>query len=176
MDETTRFSVMVYGSTYRNYIKELGMRWNPVERMWLGRLTSGKAWFLRTKLGLDVCEDGQRKPAVSESLRQLVEKTCHAPVRLEKTVRREVCCDREDRQAAWEHYSAEPIATSWDARIRPEKNVNERGCHWGCEFCQGCMECISNVDENDVLPHPELDFWDREEERVRENATLPVGT
>jgi hypothetical protein len=35
------------------------------------------------------------------------------------------------------------------------------------------MECISNVEENDILPHPEVGVWGDEEERARENAVMP---
>jgi hypothetical protein len=37
------------------------------------------------------------------------------------------------------------------------------------------MECISNVEENDILPHPELDIWNDDEQRERDNAAMPVA-
>ena len=75
----------------------------------------------------------------------------------------------------WEHYSALPVHTNRDARIHPEKNINEPEYHWGSEICQSCMECISNIEENDILPHPELDFWYDGEESERNNAVMPVA-
>jgi hypothetical protein len=35
------------------------------------------------------------------------------------------------------------------------------------------MECISNVEENDILPHLELDVWGDGEEIERGNAIMP---
>jgi hypothetical protein len=67
------------------------------------------------------------------------------------------------------------VHTNKDARIHPEKNINKRRCHRGSEICGSCMECISNVDENDILPHPELDFWYDGEEIERNNAVMPLA-
>ena len=124
MDETTRFSVMVYGSTYRNYIKELGMRWNPVERMWSGRLSYGRAWYLREKLSLDVELAG--KTHVYTPLPTMPKE----PVRLVRLPERPKR-DNDEPLTGWEAYSAVPVRTSRDSRIREELNINGRGCHWG---------------------------------------------
>lgn len=165
----------VGGATYRyrNYFKTLKMRWNPIESMWFGKLTSGKVWFLKTKLGLEVCEASKLKAEpVSDSLKGLVKKTCPPPIRVGK--KPASAKKDDDCVTKWEYYSALPVATSRDARIHPELNINLRGCTWGSDLCQSCLECISNVQENDILPHPELGVWGDEEEQEREYAALPV--
>ena len=166
----------VGGATYRyrNYFKSLRMWWNPVESMWFGKLSSGKVWFLKTKLGLEVCEASKLKAEpVSDSLKELVKKTCPEPILVGK--KPASAKKDDDCTTKWEYYSALPVHTNKDARIHYKKNVNERGCHWGSEICQSCMECISNIEENDILPHPELDFWDSQEEMERNNAVMPLA-
>jgi len=50
----------VGGRTYfhRNYLKGVGLRWDPASQLWKGRLGRGRAWFMRVKLGLEVVPAG----------------------------------------------------------------------------------------------------------------------
>ena len=164
---------VVRGQTYRyrGYLRSIGLYWASWEPGWVGRLSSGRAWYLRDRLGLEV-ERSVLEP-VSVPLKRMVERVGVERVAVPKPVRHRKL-DKDDATASWDYYSAAPVRTSRDARVREGLNINLRGCAWGCELCQSCMECISNVDENDVLPHPELDYWDAEDERQRESAVLPV--
>lgn len=110
---------------------------------------------------------------MSKPMKELVEKTSPVSIHMEK--KPALAARDQDSVTGWEYYSALPVHTSRDARIHPEKNINLRGCRWGSEICGSCMECISNINENDILPHPELDFWDQEEEMERSNAVMPVA-
>jgi hypothetical protein len=162
---------VVRGPTYRyrRYLRSIGLWWETASYGWVGRLSSGRAWYLRDRLGLEV-----EKPVlvpVSEPLKRLVERVGVERVAVPKPMLH-TKRDRDDITASWEYYSAAPVRTGRDARVREGLNINLRGCHWGSEMCHSCMECLSNVEENDVLPHPELGVWGDEEEIERENATL----
>jgi hypothetical protein len=162
----------VQGQTYkyRRYLGSIGLWWETASYGWVGRLSDGKVWFLREKLQLEVEEMGENPTReITEKLR--TKSASMPPVRVTKAPsapKRD-----EDAVTGWEQYSALPVHTHWEARIHTERNINLRGCTWGSELCQSCMECISNVEENDVLPHPELNVWGDEEEKERGNAALP---
>jgi hypothetical protein len=163
----------VGGQTYRykQYLREVGMRWDPVSQLWRGRLGNGRAWYMRVKLGLEVVPAGGEGVEAPKPALEIAQRSPVSPIRLQKAPAPSHKSD--ESETSWEAYSALPVKTKREARVHPELNINHRDCYWGCEFCQSCMECISNVDENEVLPHPELDFWDSEEERVKETAVLP---
>ena len=162
---------VVRGQTfrYRRYLRSIGLSWASWEPGWVGELSSGRAWYLRDKLGLDV---ERSVYTASEPMKRLAERMGIKRVAVVKPVRHRRR-DRDDT-VTWEHYSASPVATMWDARVREGLNINERRCRWGSSMCSSCMECVSNINENDVAPHPELDFWDSQEERERANAALGV--
>jgi hypothetical protein len=163
----------VQGQTYkyRRYLGSIGLWWETASYGWVGRLTDGKVWFLREKLQLEVEEMGENPTReITEKLR--TKSVNLPPVRVTKAPsmpRRD-----EDAVTGWEAYSALPVHTHWEARVHAEQNINERGCHWGSEICSSCMECMSNVEENDIVPHPELGVWGDDEETERNNAVLPV--
>jgi hypothetical protein len=154
----------VSGATYpfRGYFKRIGLSWEPEKQVWSGELGEGRAWFIREKLRLDIREK------MIIVLHLTPEK-----IRRLRAMRR-MRTEPEGVKTRWEECSAVPV-DRMDTHVRATKNINERGCHWGSELCKSCMECISNIDENDVRPHPELDFWDSQEETERANATMPAG-
>ena len=167
----------VGGRTYfhRNYLKGVGLRWDPVSQLWTGRLGRGRAWFMRVKLGLEVVLAGSERVEAPSKPRVVVHLTPEARKRLRWIVGQRPSMEK-GVETGWEAYSAMPVATSRDVRVQEGLNINLRDCYWGRELCPSCMECVSNIDENDILPHPEIDFWDSEEERTRENAVFPVMT
>ena len=153
---------------YRRYLGSIGLWWDSSEYGWVGRLSAGKVWFLREKLRLEVAPAGETPREAYKPPQSLPKE----PVRLGSAPKRPKRV--EGQETRWEEYSAMPVKTMRDARVRAGLNINLRRCYWGCELCQSCMECISNVQENDILPHPELGVWGDEEEQEREHSALPV--
>ena len=117
---------VVQGQTfrYRRYLGSIGLMWDASVYGWTGRLSDGRAWYLREKLGLDVELAG--KTHVYTPLPTMPKE----PVRLVRLPERPKR-DNDEPLTGWEAYSAEPVRTSRDARIREGLNINERSCHWG---------------------------------------------
>jgi len=160
---------VVQGQTfrYRRYLNTIGLWWDSSEYGWTGRLSSGRAWYLREKLGLEVIPAGQNTPY------KLSDNMPKGPIRLGKVPKRPTKVDGQETR--WEDYSAVPVKTRREAGIREGLNINDRKCYWGCELCQSCMECVSNIEENDIVPHPDLWSWDDDETNERRNAVMPVA-
>lgn len=145
--EVERRLITVAGDTYRyrRYLKSIGLQWNPKEHWWHGRVTRGRIWFLRTKLRLNADEEYKRR--LVNSMRELFGTT---EIKAIKTATRSKSQKADNScHTAIEQYSAVRFDSVRKHKLTLGKSINERRCYWGCELCENCLECVSNIDEND---------------------------